>query len=84
MKHRISQKADALAGGSLVLKREEDFLKGMHVALPKPRDHKERPPQIPAAIINGEEKKLGRPTLKQIQEEYGGAGVFNFPLQGYK
>jgi len=82
LKHRISQKAEALAGGSLVLKREEDFLKGMHVALPTRKDTRSRPPNIPNAILKGEEKKLNRPTLKQIQEEYGGAGVFNFPLQG--
>lgn len=83
MRHRINQKSEALAGGSNVLKNEEDFLKGMHIALPKKRDNKERPPNIPASILAGEKKELNRPTLKQIQEQCGGAGVFNFPLQGF-
>lgn len=82
LSHRINQKSEALAGGSHILKNEEDFLKGMHVALPKKRDTKDRPPIIPASILSGEKKELNRPTLKQIQEQCGGAGVFNFPLQG--
>jgi len=28
----------------------------------------------------GERKKLDRPTLKEIENALGGAGVFNFPL----
>lgn len=82
LNHRINQKAEALAGGSMILKREEDFLKGMHISLPKKRDNKERPSQVPEGVTLGEKKALNRPTLKQIQEQCGGAGVFNFPLQG--
>ena len=73
-----------MAGGSNILRREEDFLKGMHVSMPKKRDNKDRPANIPESIVKGEKKELNRPTLKQIQEECGGAGVFNFPLQGIK
>jgi len=56
----------------------------MHVSVPKRRDNKERPANIPESIFKGEKKELNRPTLRQIQEECGGAGVFNFPLQGIK
>lgn len=71
-----------MAGGSTILKREEDFLRGLHVAMPKKRDQKDRPAVIPSQVLNGTPLELGRPTLKQLQEEHGGAGVFNFPLQG--
>jgi nucleolar GTP-binding protein len=60
---------------SNLLKREEEFLKGVYVAIPK-NLRGDRPPVIPNNF-----SKLDRPTLKQIQEEMGGAGVFNFPLQ---
>lgn len=60
---------------SNLLKREEEFLKGVYVAIPKAL-REDRP-----AIIPNNFSKLDRPTLKQIQEEMGGAGVFNFPLQ---
>lgn len=54
----------------------------LHVAVPQKRDDKERPPQIPESVIlarqrmdSGEEVK--RKTVKEIQEEEGGAGVFS-------
>lgn len=53
----------------------------LHVAVPQKRDNKERPPQIPESVLvarqnmkSGEEVK--RKTIKEIQEEEGGAGVF--------
>lgn len=54
----------------------------LHVAVPQKRDDKERPPQIPESVMlarqkmdNGEEVK--RKTVKEVQEEEGGAGVFS-------
>jgi len=64
------------------IKREEEFLRGIYVAIPKgSRSNQGRPPCIPEGILRGEKKKLDRPSLKEIQEAMGGAGVFNFPLQ---
>lgn len=66
------------------IKREETFLNnGIYVAVPKvKRDNVERKPVIPEPILKGQRLKLERPTLKQLEENMGGAGVFNFPLQG--
>eukprot|EP00331_Platyophrya_macrostoma_P006574 CAMPEP_0176420878 /NCGR_PEP_ID=MMETSP0127-20121128/8852_1 /TAXON_ID=938130 /ORGANISM="Platyophrya macrostoma, Strain WH" /LENGTH=643 /DNA_ID=CAMNT_0017801525 /DNA_START=83 /DNA_END=2014 /DNA_ORIENTATION=+ len=65
------------------IRREETFLNnGIYVAMPKARrDNIDRKPQIPEQILKGERVKLDRPTLKQLEESMGGAGVFNFPLQ---
>jgi len=64
------------------IKREEEFIRGIYVAIPKgSRSNQGRPPCIPEEILRGEKKKLDRPSLKEIQEAMGGAGVFNFPLQ---
>lgn len=78
----MTQKSESLAAGSTYLKREEDFLRGMHVSQPKKRDNKVRPPNIPQPILENQPLTLNRPTLKELQEQHGGAGVFNFPLQG--
>lgn len=51
----------------------------MQVIMPKKRDNKQRPSSVPQSVIDGQ--KLQRPTLRQMQEQMGGAGVFNFPLQ---
>jgi len=80
--YRLSQKSETVPGGSLTIKREEDFLKGLYIAMPKKRDEKERLPSIPIPILHGEKLQLNRPTLKQEEDKSGGAGVFNFPLQG--
>ncbi|XP_039063877.1 nucleolar GTP-binding protein 1-like [Hibiscus syriacus] len=56
-----------------------------HVALPKPRDQKDRPPCIPQAILGAkatqatEEKK--RKNEKDLEEENSGAGVFSDSLK---
>jgi len=64
-----------------VLKREEDYLKGLKTFKPTyKRDTKERPATIPAEVLAGKKHVLGRPSLKQMMEEHGGAGVFEFPL----
>jgi len=63
-----------------VLKREEDYLKGVKVYKPTyKRDNKDRPSTVPQDILDGKKHVLGRPSLKQMQEEHGGAGVFEFP-----
>jgi hypothetical protein len=41
----------------------------------------DRPAHIPDIVMRGEKVQLGRPTLKDLQEQHGGAGVFNFPKQ---
>lgn len=46
------------------------------------RDNIDRKPIIPEALLKGQRLTLNRPTLKQLEENMGGAGVFNFPLQG--
>lgn len=82
LEYRLAQKVDTLTKGSKILKQEEDFLRGAYVALPKKRDGKPREPFIPDTIKEGKKLTLNRPTLREIQEQMGGAGVFNFPLQG--
>ena len=66
------------------IKREETFLNnGIYIATPKVRrDSIERKPFIPEPILKRMRIPLERPTLKQMEENMGGAGVFNFPLQG--
>jgi len=77
LKQRSGQNVDSLTGGNKVLRNEETVLRGIYIAQPKPRDNKERPPVVPPQVIKPE----NRPTFKQLEEENGGAGVFNFPLQ---
>merc|ERR1712137_177380 len=81
LEYRLAQKTENLAGGNSVIKREEDFLKGIYVAKPKSRGDAERTPNIPETVLSGQKQSLNRPTLKELQEQHGGAGVFNFPLQ---
>lgn len=62
------------------LKREEDYLKGIKSYKPSyKRDNKIRGATVPQDILDGKKHVLGRPSLKQMQEEHGGAGVFEFP-----
>ena len=51
----------------------------LHIAQPKKRDNVERPANIPETVIKGV-KKTG-PTVKELQEEYGGAGNFYIPTE---
>lgn len=64
-------------------KKMMDCLNRFHVALPKPRDNKERPVCIPPAVLEAranaaaKEKKLE----KDIENENGGAGVYSASLK---
>jgi nucleolar GTP-binding protein len=63
------------------LKTDEDYLRGVSIILPKNVNGKNRGPCIPDSVITERQSgtKEKRQTLKDIQEEQGGAGVFNFP-----
>lgn len=58
-------------------KKAEAIMAKLHVAEPKKRDNKTRDTTIPQTVIDGV-KKVG-PTIKELQEEYGGAGKFYIP-----
>ena len=51
----------------------------LHVAQPKKRDNMDRSPLIPETVTLGL-KKTG-PTIKDLQEEFGGAGNFYIPIE---
>jgi len=70
--HRLTQKAKDP-------KKAEQILNRLHVAQPKKRDNYDRAPAIPDTVINGV-KKQG-PTIKELQEEFGGAGNFYIPIE---
>lgn len=54
-----------VTGGSKILKNEENFLKGVYIAVPKVKrvGDIEREPVLPAT-----KKKMDKPTLKEIEE----------------
>ncbi|GAB2282445.1 hypothetical protein Dimus_016988 [Dionaea muscipula] len=72
-------------------KKIHDCLNRFHVALPKPRDHKERPPCIPPAVLEAKarereaaekaHKEEKRKTEKDLEDENGGAGVYSASLK---
>ncbi|XP_006655879.1 nucleolar GTP-binding protein 1-like [Oryza brachyantha] len=70
-------------------KKINDCLNRFHVAMPKPRDNKERPPCIPQAVLEAranaaaakEKKKLERKLEKDLENENGGAGVYSVSLK---
>jgi len=68
--HRLTQKAKDP-------KKAEAIMEKLHVAEPKKRDNKVREAAIPQTVVDGV-KKTG-PTIKELQEEYGGAGKFYIP-----
>lgn len=49
----------------------------LHIAQPKKRDNRAREAHVPDTVLQGI-KKSG-PTIKELQEEYGGAGPFYIP-----
>ncbi|XP_050223631.1 nucleolar GTP-binding protein 1-like [Mercurialis annua] len=69
-------------------KKINDCLNRFHVAIPKLRDHKERPPCIPQAVLEAKAKqaeeaaeKEKRKTEKELEDENGGAGVYSASLK---
>lgn len=66
-------------------KKMNDCLNRFHVAIPKPRDQKERPPCIPRAVLEARAKQAAekekRKTEKDLENESGGAGVYSASLK---
>ncbi|XWS52519.1 hypothetical protein CRYUN_Cryun11dG0077500 [Craigia yunnanensis] len=66
-------------------KKINDCLNRFHVAIPKPRDRKERPPCIPKAVLEAKAKQAAeqekRKTEKDLEDENGGAGVYSANLR---
>jgi len=65
-------------------KKVDSILNRIHVAMPKKKDDKERPVFIPETVTQGLNlQESGRPTIKDMQEKNGGAGVFRIPTQAH-
>lgn len=65
-------------------KKINDCLNRFHVAIPKLRDQKERPPCIPQAVLEAKAKQAAeerRKTEKDLEDENGGAGVYSASLK---
>ncbi|KAF8025285.1 hypothetical protein BT93_F2199 [Corymbia citriodora subsp. variegata] len=66
-------------------KKINDCLNRFHVAIPKPRDQKERPPCIPQAVLEARAQqaaeKENRKTERDLEDENGGAGVYSASLK---
>ncbi|KAF5447800.1 hypothetical protein F2P56_033322 [Juglans regia] len=66
-------------------KKINDCLNRFHVAIPKPRDQKERPPYIPQAVLEAKAKQAAekekRKTERDLEDENGGAGVYSASLK---
>ncbi|KAG2700625.1 hypothetical protein I3843_06G007700 [Carya illinoinensis] len=66
-------------------KKINDCLNRFHVAIPKPRDQKERPHCIPQAVLEAKAKQAAekekRKTERDLEDENGGAGVYSASLK---
>ncbi|KAM1655202.1 hypothetical protein ACFX2K_007494 [Malus domestica] len=66
-------------------KKINECLNRFHVALPNPRDSKERPPCIPQAVLEAKSKQAAekekRTTERDLENENGGAGVYSASLK---
>lgn len=60
-------------------KKAQSLLNRVYVANPKKLDGVARPPTIPDTVISGVERPEGQKTIKQMQVEGGGSGVWSFP-----
>jgi nucleolar GTP-binding protein len=64
-----------------LLRMEEDYLKGITIFKPKAnRDGKARGSYLPDNFSSTREAS-DRPTIKEMQEDHGGAGLFHIPQQ---
>lgn len=66
-------------------KKINDCLNRFHVATPKPRDQKERPPCIPQAVLEAKAKEAAEKEKRKLERdnenENGGAGVYSASLK---
>ncbi|KAL5725271.1 hypothetical protein ACHQM5_008432 [Ranunculus cassubicifolius] len=66
-------------------KKINDVLNRFHVAIPKQRDQKERPPCIPQAVLEAKAKEAAeqekRKLERDLENENGGAGVYSASLK---
>lgn len=66
-------------------KKLNDCLNRFHVAIPKQRDQKERPPCIPQAVLEAKAKQAAekekKKTERDLENENGGAGVYSASLK---
>ncbi|KAA8533100.1 hypothetical protein F0562_033367 [Nyssa sinensis] len=66
-------------------KKINDCLNRFHVAMPKPRDQKERPPCIPQAVLEAKAKEAAekekRKLERDLENDNGGAGVYSASLR---
>jgi len=58
-------------------KKVNDCLNRIHVAVPRLRDQKERPPVIPQAVLDAKAAENKRKLEKDLENENGGAGVYS-------
>lgn len=70
--HRLTQKAKDP-------KKAEQIMNRLHVGQPKKRDNIDREVSIPDTVLSGV-KKQGK-TIKELQDEFGGAGNFYIPIE---
>lgn len=59
------------------VKSEQNYINGIYIAQPKKRDTIERPPVKVDLSLKVQRQK----SIKTMQEQNGGAGVFSIPLQ---
>lgn len=70
--HRLTQKAKDP-------KKAEQIVNRIHVAQPKKRDNVDRSAVIPDTVTQGLKKR--GPSIKELQDEFGGAGNFYIPVE---
>lgn len=63
--------------------RIDDVLNRLHLTVPQPRDTKARPPCIPASVKARQSTETPKTTLKDVERENGGAGVYSVDLKSY-
>ncbi|EFJ25861.1 hypothetical protein SELMODRAFT_231970 [Selaginella moellendorffii] len=70
--------------GKMKSKKLEDVRNRIHVAMPRPRDTRERPPVIPAGVLEARAAappRAPRRLEKDLENENGGAGVYSANLR---